>query len=574
MDLIKALDHHKKKSLGDNGHAQYTWESKSIEEHIVKFYFQLVRTPDEEKREEISEMYGNLISMSYNSTYHLNILMRILFNTRDIINGKGEYTLFYHLLYQWNSLYKYNTYIKNILETGLRINFFGSQNEEPYGSWKDVKYILELFKQKKQDLNTGIPLFVTLLSVQQLKEDYLLINDETKKRHISLVSKWLPREQSSRFGHLAKHIVKHVYNNGNNFTNTQQQYHFMKKYRTMIASLNREINTVQILQCSGRWNEINFEKNVTSITMNRQRYAFSNKGKNKDRRFDLDRIECERNYKQYLEDCKTGKSRVKAKRITLGTMVKEAFKYIHNNHNNHNNDNSEQDMIDALNLEWKAQNTYKFSIKNAIVMLDTSASMSWENCPLYDAIGLAIRIAENSSLGKRMLTFSSSPRWINLEGKHTLTEMVETINQYNSGMNTNMFAALTMIASACVEKNLHPEVVNNLTFYILSDMQIDSVDDTWKTLDERIKELFKEAGLRTIHKQPYNAPTIVYWNMRSTHGFPCATNDKNIAMVSGYNLSAIHSIIEKGTDALQEMTPWTTIVESLQKYSIIDNYKD
>lgn len=573
MELVKALDHqHKNKSLGENGHAQHTWGSKGIEELIVKFYFQLVRTSDENKLNEISEMYGNLINISFvsrNATYYMNILMRILFNTRDMINGKGEYTLFYHLLYQWNTLYKCNTHVKNVIEKGLRLNFLGSQNVHPYGSWKDVKYILEHYRQKKHNLNAGIPYFVTMLAVEQLKDDYKLFmdmsTDSTKKKDISLLSKWLPREQSSKFGYLAKHFAKYFYNNGVAFTNTQQQYHFLKKYRTMIATLNREIHTVQILQCAGRWCEIDFEKHVTSITMNRQRYAFSNKGKNKKRRFDVDRIECGYNYQQYLEDCKSGKSKVKAKRITLGAMVKEAFKHLHTNNPNN------QDMVDALNLEWKAQNSHKYSIKNGIVMLDTSASMSWENCPLYDAIGLAIRIAENSSLGKRIMTFSSSPKWINLEGKNTLTEIVEEINQYDSGMNTNMFAALTMIASACVDKDLHPDVVNNLVFYILSDMQIDSVDDTWKTLHERINELFKESGLRTTHNLPYKAPTIVYWNMRSTNGFPCATNDKNIAMVSGYNISAIHSIIEKGTDALHEMTPWTSMIESLQKYELIEN---
>lgn len=568
MELVKQLDMTvQNKSVGENGHAQITWESKHIEEHIAKFYFQLVRTPDEKQREEISETYGNLISMAENSIYYLNILMRMLFNTRDIVNGKGEYTLFYHLLYEWNRQYKYNIQIKNTIEKGLRLNFIGRQNEHPYGSWKDIKYILDFYKQKKQSLNSGIPLFITKLAIEQLNKDHSLMckSPNTENVQISLVSKWLPRENSPKFGHLAKHIVRHLYNNGSTFVNTQQQYNCMKKYRKMIAELNKVVNTVQILQCdnTGRWRDINFEKHVTSITMNRQRQAFSNKGKNKERHFDLDRIECERNYKQYLEDCKLGKSKVKAKRIGLGTMVKEALKHIHNNF-------CDEDMVDALNMEWKAQTSNKYSLKNAIVMLDTSASMTWENCPLYDAMGLAIRIAENSSLGKRIMTFSSSPRWINLEGKNTLTEIVNTINNYNSGMNTNLYAALSMIASACIDKDLHPDIVENLTLYILSDMQIDSVDHSWKTLDDRINELFKEAGLKTSYNQPYSAPTVVYWNMRSTHGFPCATNKSRIAMVSGYNTSSIQSIIEKGPDALKEMTPWTNIVDSLDRYRVID----
>lgn len=547
MELINSLD--KTKNIGENGHAQYTWKSNDIEEQIVKFYFQLVRNKD--KLNELANRYKELINNA--SNYYLNILLCIAFHTRDIVNGKGEYTLFYHMLYEWNKLYEKDTKIRNAIQKGLQRNFIGLNDIHPYGSWKDVKYILDLYKKRNKDLNKGIPLYITQLTVEQLKND--VKNQGEEKHKISLVAKWLPRECSPKFGYLARHFVQHIYKSG---SNTQELYNNMKKYRLMISSLNREINTVQILQCDGRWKEINFEKNVTSITMNRQRHAFSNKGKNKSRHFDLDRIECESNYKQYLEDCKAGKAKVKAKRISLGAMVKEAY-----------NGLDCDDMKDALNLEWKAQRSNKHIIENAIVMLDTSASMTWDNCPFYDAMGLAIRIAENSSLGKRIMTFSSSPTWINLEGKETLTDMVDTISDRanDCGMNTNLYAALKLIADACIKRDLHPDVVKDLTLYILSDMQIDNVDKTWNTLDDRIKELFKKSGMKTKHNIPYEPPMIVYWNMRSTNGFPCATNEMRIAMISGYNMSAISSIVENGKDALKEMTPWTNIVKSLKHYN-------
>lgn len=567
MEVINALDNHNKR-IGENGHAEYSWESRTMEEAIVKFYFQIVRCNDKEKLDNLSKKYRELISTA-TSEYFLNILLRIVFQTRDIINGKGEYTLFYHLLYEWNELYDKDTRVRTAIRKGLQRNFISVNEEHPYGSWKDTKYILDFYKKKKQDLNRGIPLFITQLTIQQLNIDCKELNDTqdtNNKPKISLVSKWLPRECSPKFGYLAKHFAQHLFNNGNIFTNPKEQYNYMKKYRLMISKLNRVVNTVQILQCDGRWREIDFEKNVTSITMNRQRHAFSNKGKNKSRHLELDRIECERNYRQYLDDCKNGKARVKAKRISLGSMVKEAFKHIYSV-------SPDVDMMDALNLEWKAQNSNKYKINNAIVMLDTSASMTWENCPYYDAMGLAIRIAENSTLGKRIMTFSSSPSWINLEGKETLTEMVNTINEkaHACGMNTNIYSALSLIACACIEKDLHPDIVKELTLYILSDMQIDNVDSTWNTLDDRIKELFKTAGMKTSHNVPYEAPVIVYWNMRSTHGFPCAVNEKRVVMISGYNTSAIHSIVEHGKDAVKEMTPWTNIIKSLehQRYNDI-----
>ena len=55
-------------------------------------------------------------------------------------------------------------------------------------------------------------------------------------------------------------------------------------------------------------------------------------------------------------------------------------------------------------------------------MVDTSGSMESDNSqPMYNAIGLGIRIAEMSKMGKRVLTFHSNPTWVNLENKDKFT---------------------------------------------------------------------------------------------------------------------------------------------------------
>ena len=59
--------------------------------------------------------------------------------------------------------------------------------------------------------------------------------------------------------------------------------------------------------------------------------------------------------------------------------------------------------------------------------------MTWENCPYYDAIGIGLKIAERSKLGKRVMTFASQPSWINLEGRNTLTDMVEEVTRHHAG---------------------------------------------------------------------------------------------------------------------------------------------
>ena len=43
MNLVQAMDSIQR---GENGHIEYSWSSQEIQEHLVKLYFQLVRTDD------------------------------------------------------------------------------------------------------------------------------------------------------------------------------------------------------------------------------------------------------------------------------------------------------------------------------------------------------------------------------------------------------------------------------------------------------------------------------------------------------------------------------------------------
>ena len=45
-------------------------------------------------------------------------------------------------------------------------------------------------------------------------------------------------------------------------------------FRQLVAKINKELNTPQINQCNGTWRDINFDKNVTSITLRKQGKAF------------------------------------------------------------------------------------------------------------------------------------------------------------------------------------------------------------------------------------------------------------------------------------------------------------
>ena len=121
-------------------------------------------------------------------------------------------------------------------------------------------------------------------------------------------------------------------------------------------------------------------------------------------------------------------------------------------------------------MQWNENSKQNNSLGNIIAMVDTSGSMECDNSlPLYSAIGLGLRVAEKSKLGKRVMTFSAKPEWVNLDGLD-FVGMVEKIKEAEWGMNTNFDAALDMILNTAIVNNISPFEMQNFTLLICSDM--------------------------------------------------------------------------------------------------------
>ena len=121
------------------------------------------------------------------------------------------------------------------------------------------------------------------------------------------MARWLPRE-NSKFGLMTSFIATNNYPLIMNTAKTEEQ---IKKARVKcltllrkeVATINSKINTVQVMQCSGNWKNINFEKNVTSITLAKQKKAFMGTGKSNPNAYltNSDRKICARNFEQFTE---------------------------------------------------------------------------------------------------------------------------------------------------------------------------------------------------------------------------------------------------------------------------------
>jgi hypothetical protein len=283
-------------------------------------------------------------------------------------------------------------------------------------------------------------------------------------------------------------------------------------YRQTVARINRSIRTVQINQCANTWSNINFEKDVTSITLSRQRKAFY---RSQETNCTRDRRECSNKYEAYIEKCVNGELDIKGARVGMDDFIRDAIALMNvspheSNNNNTNNNNKHLIHKAALNLQWADGGKNMAALGNFIAMVDTSDSMNCDRkSPLYSAIGLGCRVAEHSKLGRRVMTFSAVPKWIDLSTSLNLTDMVSNIiNNSSCDVNTNFVSALKMILDACVEKDLTPEVVSGLVLVVFSDMQIDRADsnlDSMKdVIDDMCRSGHEDISRTTIHCASYS----------------------------------------------------------------------
>ena len=578
---------------------------KCCRDRLVELSFHLTRCFDSDKQVIIKDLFGSLLkdlfyvdlgvsceNSDWNSLQrYRKLLISMMLHTRDIVAGKGEYELFYCLVSEWVYVMENNKNepfvtkchhkaMEVLLQQIIEKVVFLSNDEHPYGSWKDIKYCLEYLKdvfgiEKVQKLNIWEHLFV--ISANQLKRDILILN--SNQHHISFCGKWLPREKSPRFGWLAKYFAKYYVDDSRinmNASATSIKKQRLRLYRKDLARLNHTLRTVQVIQCKNNWKSIDFD-NVTSKTLIRQHNAFLYQtetgnacGENSDR------IECKKNYIQYIKTRKDGTQIQPQKdisafsnHVSIDEIISRTRKMIsHPKKNNSDNEN-------MLNLLWASSGNSIDMFKHCIALVDTSGSMDNQDkhghVPLNGAIGLGLRIAEGSLLGRRLLLFNSKPTWLNLDGCAKLTEMVEKIVKDDTfGLNSNLYAAMELIAEACKERNYMPQDVKNLTLVILTDMGINTFKKNNSMCHQEIENIFKKAGLESNHIKEYPAPHIVYWNMRSKlnksghlPSMPALHTSPNVSYLSGYNQSLLSNISKRGFKALETCTPWSVLLKQL-----------
>ena len=203
--LVKAMDNFTPSQIGENGHSEYTW-SKNTREQIVQLSFQLTRASSPSVVASLSERVDTILTTlktDYQSKRipkevyieYMSIMFKLIGQTRDLVDGKGEYTLAYMMLGIWNK------HFPELARFAFSLFVQGSTDSEtktvqhPYGSWKDVKHMIKYMKQQK----TGEELVAYAIGLlnDQIRQD---ISAEVP----SLAAKWAPREKSAHSELFAK----------------------------------------------------------------------------------------------------------------------------------------------------------------------------------------------------------------------------------------------------------------------------------------------------------------------------------------------------------------------------------
>jgi len=561
--LVNALDMGVKTQLGQKGHVEYSWSS-DMKERILQLSFQITRANKETVKslsQELDKLLKNIIGGYQEGTISLEQYQEFIItaykmvgHTRDVISGKGEYTLSYMQIVVW-----YNFFPELALFALSKFVAFDN-DEHPYGSWKDIKYFCAYCKEVGLKKDHPLIQYAFSLMNEQIKRD---VTAEKK----SLSGKWCPREGSHKFGLMFNEMAYLYFNQYLETAKTEEkkskaQNKCKMDFRKLNSAHNKILDTIQIKQCGDKWEDIDHGK-TTSITLAKQKKALLNLNKDGEQRSENPgRIQCAINFEEHISKAVSGEVKMKGRHVGMDTFVKQALYLLEGS------PGSGEAEMNLLNQQWLDNSSYTGGLGNIIPMVDNSGSMFQGTDAGYVAIGLGIRCAEKSLLGKRVMVFNEEATWVNLAGHNTFVEMVQTISQISGwANNTNFYAAMNQILGAI--KTASPpipfEEATSFVLAIFSDMQMDVASNraNMDTLNETMITMFAEVGME-IYGKPLKHPHILYWNMSSSKGFPALSTATNASMLSGWSPALLNLFCEKGLAALETCTPWSQLQEMLR----------
>ena len=484
--------------------------------HVLTFFYNSIRG-NQYVELYLYDLLSSTVGNGREKLDLLSVLYRLIGYTRDIVHGKGEYTLAFGQLYTWYLFYP------DLCFAALQHFFYGdidiltNKETHPWGSWKDVKYLCQYVYEKSGNVYHPIILSVISLLICQIKRDMVA-------ERPSLAAKWAPRE-GKKFGWVNTIIVQMFYPE---ITKSGKESAYRKAkmlFRKTISTINRKLNTVQINMCNKNWDAIEM-KNVTSLTMQRNYSTFEKRVPAK--------------MESFINDVKGGTSSINGGRCNLYGLVKAAL----------------HSKSEIVNIQWK-EYTKNIKRMNYIPVINVSSIM--ENNSPYDtyvSIGLGLIVSEknNSKFKNRLMIFAGTATWLNLEGL-TFRERVHKVWSKIGGFE-NVYRPFEKIVEALVNLNYSQEDVCKLNILLVSS----------RVEYSKIQDIFKKAHYNNI-------PKIAFWNLWEISGMPCDGSNENVVFLSGYDPRALNILSNNGRKKYKK-TPWWQLKKLVdnKRYDCLDFY--
>jgi len=389
---------------------------------------------------------------------------------------------------------------------------------------------------------------------------------------ISLVAKWIPREQ--------KHYDK-KYQSTKMFARLLFPDIFekdvgvaLKSLRKMISPLNKGIKTTEILMCENRFSEIQFNL-VPGRCLIKYKKAFLNLNRSKKNPKprhpdDPDRVKCKENLENYIKVVKTGKKKLNVTTLFIHQIVEKLAEKVKNGITG-----DEISLLEACWTSYLDQYRKKMSedgitLDKGVILCDISGSM--KGTPMMVSVAVAIFVSEllNEPYRHRFITFDTNPNWFVIPQHASLLEKVEMVMKSPWGGSTDFEKAMDLVLNIAEEHKLRSDQLPKW-FLILSDMQFDKANSskTWDTMYETITKKFKDVGLRTVG-EPYEMPHFIFWNLRGdTTGFVTTSSQKNVQLVSGFSVDLLKQVFSVGNTSLESVTPWLSLQAALKNLRYI-----
>ena len=398
---------------------------------------------------------------------------RCLFYARDVRGGLGERNTFRVLLH-YAAIKHPEAVLPNIPYIGI------------YGRFDDLYALIgtQLEEAMWKQMNDQF----------KLDEFHMRRNEP-----VSLLAKWIKTPDAS-----SKETRKLGILTANKLDKTV--YHFKRRLR----ALRRYIGIVEAKMSANEWDKIDYAA-VPSRAMMIYRNAF--------KKHDQVRFEA------FLGKVDKGEAVIHAATLFPYDIV-EKYEQM--------GWNATEDA--TLELQWRSLPDYVGTACNAIVMADTSSSMTGR--PMMSSLALAVYFAERNQGAYHGLwmSFSQQPMMHRLVGE-TLLQKLQSIERKFWSNNTNIELAFRKILDIAIRRNVAPEdMVKSLI--IVSDMEFDRTQFgyAWGFYDNM-------AALYASHG--YTIPNIVFWNVDSRNDvFHADANRKGVQLVSGQSASTFKQLMQ------------------------------